>query len=612
LEWDRSFRIGQEALREGNLESARDSLGKAAEIDPLRADLEFRLGQLHEALGNLGIARSKYGKARDLDSFRFRADKEINRRIRKVAAESKSQSVRFVDPEEHWSLDLEAIDDSVESIGIPGDQLFVDHVHFRFSASYELARRYLPDIEALLGLADGASGNVVNAEASIEEVAARLALTPYDRYSMAATVAEMTSRPPFTGQMEHASRQRARRAEVRALGHIASARTSETEELYRDALDRWPQDVLLRTNFATFFQSSGQHVAAVPLWKNLTREIPGVAAWHRQLGFALAREGQWSEAMAEMEEAQHLEGESAASHVNIGMILELQEQFEAAALRYREAIEIDPRNREANWNLALLLERDEQLQGAEELFVSMLEIHPESAQVHNRLAEFLDRQGRIEEAVEKYRRALDIRPDSAEIRNNLGVALERLNRLAEAESEYRLILQEDSTQVLAQFNLADVLLAQGRSREAIERYRMALESRPSNLQARLNLARALQSTGDWRGAESELRLTLKSRPDSVVAASQLGWVLLYADDPNVRDPQEALLHLRKADKASASSVPEVRGALAEALAENQLWEEATEIAREAAELAAGDGKSGLAADLMKMVERYGLQSSQEP
>lgn len=495
-DWTQALETGLEALGQGDFDAALRLFETTRDLDPEWADTHFLLGKVHEALEDIEAARSSFEMARDLDIYRFRADGEINRRIRRVATSRKSELVRFVDLDEVLGRTLVSEIDTDERANVAGAEIFVDHVHFRFLTNYALARRFLPDVEALLGLPEMVSGTDVGAVPSLSDVAELLALTAHDRYSMAATIVEMTARPPFSDQLGHAARQQARRAELRSLSRRRAAQAREIEKSYRKAISGRSGDILIRSNFATYLQSTDQHETAVSLWQELIQEVPDVAHWHRQLGFSLARGRQWGQAMAALENAQRLEGGSAASYVNIGTLLELQEEFDAAADQYRKAIGIDPFHREAHWNLALLLEKRESFDEAEALFRKVLDGHPTSAPAHSRLAEFLDRRDHLTDAIEEYRRALEIRPDLLEVRNNFGVFLERLNRFEEAEREYGLILAEDPTHVMARFNLADVYLANGRYLEAIDHYRTGLQHRPSNVQARLNLARALQLTGD--------------------------------------------------------------------------------------------------------------------
>src|SRR5690606_36369914 len=101
---------------------------KAKEIEPLFAEIRYRLATCYLQTSN-GTARAEFAAARDLDALPFRTTSRSNKTIREAAEAFKG--VRLLDLEE----DLEA------GHGLPGNDLFLDHVHYNFEGNYLVARR---------------------------------------------------------------------------------------------------------------------------------------------------------------------------------------------------------------------------------------------------------------------------------------------------------------------------------------------------------------------------------------------------------------------------------------------------------------------------------------
>jgi tetratricopeptide (TPR) repeat protein len=74
-------------------------------------------------------------------------------------------------------------------------------------------------------------------------------------------------------------------------------------EVYEAALDRAPDDVLLRGNYAQFLEVTGARAAAIQHGQQVCELLPDLAWPHYYLGALLAREGRIQEAAACFERA---------------------------------------------------------------------------------------------------------------------------------------------------------------------------------------------------------------------------------------------------------------------------------------------------------------------
>jgi len=478
--WESAFDVGAEAWSGGRFADAVAAYEEAAALDDGHAELRYHLGRALLTLGRVEEAEAHFRAARDLDTLRFRADGPVNQAIREVGRELAGDAVHPLD-----AADLLAA--AASTPGLPGDDLFYEHVHFRFAGNYLLARAFFRELRpALTDRLGPPSGE----PPSLADCAELLGLTDPDRLTMAETIVAMTAgRPPFRGQMEAAVRTAARRAEVRELrgrvaGPAAEAAALETD---RAAVQGWPGDLLLRQGLAETLHRQGRPAEAIREWRTLVARLPAVVEWRTGLGFALADSGDLAAAKVELRRALELRPGSADAKVNLATVLERRGEVEAAEGLYREALAEDPGSRAARLNLARLLERRERPTEAAEQYRQALRLHPDSATVHRRYAEALERWGDLDAARRHYRRAVEIDPGLAAVHNNLGQLLERGGQPSEAAQRYAAATEADPGYALAWFNLADLLLAYGRGSEAATAYRRGLALKPGNDQARRNL-----------------------------------------------------------------------------------------------------------------------------
>src|ERR1039458_615956 len=127
-EWQGFFDAGVKAQQNGDFQQAATDYDQAERIDDSFAELRYRRGQCALAMNDAGLAKKEFTAARDLDTLRFRCDSQLNDIIRQQAA----GNVALADGERALA---EASPD-----GIPGAELFYEHVHLTFQGNYDLAR----------------------------------------------------------------------------------------------------------------------------------------------------------------------------------------------------------------------------------------------------------------------------------------------------------------------------------------------------------------------------------------------------------------------------------------------------------------------------------------
>ena len=132
--------LAEEAAARGDWQAALNRLDALRPKAEGAAQWEYRRAQALEALNRPVEAREAYRQARDLDGCRFRASTEFGEIVREIAAEHGPERLSF--------LDLEAAVSAASSAGVPGRELFLEHVHYTLAGHRLLARHLAQHIHA--------------------------------------------------------------------------------------------------------------------------------------------------------------------------------------------------------------------------------------------------------------------------------------------------------------------------------------------------------------------------------------------------------------------------------------------------------------------------------
>lgn len=131
-ERDEALRLCRERLRSGQVAEARQAVDAAEALDDRHALVAYRTAQVLEAEGKLDEADQAYRRARDLDGCRFRAPSSFAGIVKEVVAATNWDFCYFLDLEKHL--------DGLTPRAAPGDEFFMEHVHFGADGQQAVAR----------------------------------------------------------------------------------------------------------------------------------------------------------------------------------------------------------------------------------------------------------------------------------------------------------------------------------------------------------------------------------------------------------------------------------------------------------------------------------------
>ncbi len=406
--WEARFAAGASLEAEGRPAEAVAAYLAAEAVDGDHAELQYRLGRCALAMGDDAEARTRLTRARDLDTLRFRADSRIDAIIREVAGAA-GPGVRLVDG-------AAAVDEGSEH-GLAGGDRFYEHVHLTPAGNHRLAAALLPAVEAALPAA-WRQGAAPGGPLPLETCLARLAFTGFDRYRVAREVLGRRSRPPLSGQSDHAALVRELELE-KQRGAAESFEASDAT--YRSALLARGDDPLLHLDYGILLDSRDVFLAR--------RGQPDAGRSLEQYRLALEALPQAPEPRIRWAEA----------------LLRLGRHDEAIA-RCRELLSYRPRSGQAWVTMARAFLGEGKTEEAIEAMQRAAAVDPPTAEQARpellfRLAWTLDRGGRhqqakrtLQESVAAWRARVAAEPTSPEPLRGLAEALRVLGQVAEADA----------------------------------------------------------------------------------------------------------------------------------------------------------------------------------
>jgi tetratricopeptide (TPR) repeat protein len=358
--WAALYEKGARQEAAGDCLLAIESDLAAAQFDDRFADLQFRLGHCYWEAGDREKARDRFLLARDLDALRFRPDRHMNEIIREVASVAGDQRIGLVDTEEVFRADSPS--------GVPGRELFHEHVHMNFQGDYLLAKSLCERIIRIAGTA---------AEQPALDEAGAAQCVGYNAWARYNTLFKVLNyyirKPPFTGQLYHEEQVQRLEGDLKqAEAALTAGVRKQIAAQYRDLIEQSPSDILFRLRFAEF--------ASVFLKDEQT-------------------------AVEQCRRVQELVPHSYKPHVVLALSLGALHRFDEAIEHLNRAVQIKPTCAKAYHLLGLAHQTRGRLEDAMKAFARAVQFSPDDAEACKRMADILLSQGKVREARDMQRQA---------------------------------------------------------------------------------------------------------------------------------------------------------------------------------------------------------------
>jgi protein O-mannosyl-transferase len=149
------------------------------------------------------------------------------------------------------------------------------------------------------------------------------------------------------------------------------------------------------------------------LWRNTLAENPAAWCAHANLGWILAGQRKYDEAITHLAASLQFHPNNAQAHSNLGRVLSLQGKFGEAEGHFLTALKLKPNDANIRRSHASALAEGGKKEAAAKELLEVLRLQPD-VEVHLQLATLLYETGQFREALAEYRQVLGMQPDSQE------------------------------------------------------------------------------------------------------------------------------------------------------------------------------------------------------
>jgi len=282
----------------GEFADAVTALKAALAIDERSAEAHFRLARALRAAGDREGAKRHFTEARDRDTLRFRADTGINDAILSLFDGKEGDRLHLADV-------VRAAEESSPQ-GIPGEELFYEHVHFTFMGNYVAARTVFERVAPLLNAARGSRGRELPPVAEAE-CRRRLAYTEWSRLNSLEALEQLYDQPPFRDQLDAGRRLSQTRREIQSISkHLEDSCFADPLTVARAAVNSAPDDFILRMDYGFLLMVKGDLEESFAQFQRLQRALPHHPSPHMLLAQVHLLEERFADARAECNAALRL------------------------------------------------------------------------------------------------------------------------------------------------------------------------------------------------------------------------------------------------------------------------------------------------------------------
>jgi len=325
--WNEHYEKGIAQEEQKSYPQAIRSYEKALAIDSLHADLHFRLGTCRYQIGEFKKALHHFVKARDYDAIRFRADSELNKIVKDVAAKLSEQSVYLVDA-------VSALHNQCKG-NIPDNSILLEHVHFNFKGNYLLAKALMPAVEQHFDFPS--SSGVIPTRMQCQEA---LGYTVFEQEKIVKHILGVISQPPFTNQLYHQQTINYYRDSLTIL-RDAMAPSGQIEKaiaIYQKAVVGWQKDWTVINKFGRFLDDyTTQQQRAAEMFEKALDIHPFNSGLMNNLGIVLTKLGDHQRAERYILKALECGPKKPSIYQNLAFVYQQQNDFAQARTYYEKA-----------------------------------------------------------------------------------------------------------------------------------------------------------------------------------------------------------------------------------------------------------------------------------
>ncbi|MBF0546094.1 MAG: tetratricopeptide repeat protein [Candidatus Riflebacteria bacterium] len=397
-DWEHAFQEGISQQASQHSKEALEAFDRAAEIDSGYAELQFRRAECLAALGRSSEAKESYKCSCEFDALCFRVTERFNAALSRTA--ESEPNVRLVDIVKDFS--------DAENDGIPGREMFYDHVHLTVPGHYRVASSLLREIEK-----GGWIGTPEGKALDQAEVLARLGFTQLDEEHNLEMIVQALQKPPFTSQYRHSERIAGWRSAKNNLADTHESRLSRAIEAYAGALEQDPQNVDIYVRMSLSLQEAGRLPEALEMVKRALKLNPFHVEALSNQGLVHYASGDLDNAVIDDLAALSLAPNFVGVRFNLAIVLGKLGKVKEAVDECLNVIRQDPLHVRAFIERGILLSRKGDLEGAISDFQAATVADPEIEDAWVNLGSAMIRQEKAPDAYSRLENAARTHPEWA-------------------------------------------------------------------------------------------------------------------------------------------------------------------------------------------------------
>ena len=445
-QFEQAYAAAQQAAAISNFWGAIPLCESAAKWDPRCAGLQYLWGQCLLAQNDLPAARGHLQLACDDDALPFRTDARLNGLIRSAGAKFAGEKLVLFDAASALATNNPA--------GLCGQETFYEHVHFDFDGASRLGLAWAQQVEKMLPSGVVRSGRTW---ASPEKCAQLLGLTDWNRELIFTHMLGRMQVPPLSSQPNNPGRMDDLRSRIRQLQtQMTGAASAAATENFQKTLQQWPDDFLLRENFALFLQATGDVPQSIAEWRRIHDLMPQDYLPYFQMGRLLGGRGEWTEAESDLRLAVQLRPSLTEAWFELGNVLASQQKLAGALASYAVARQQRPQDAQTIFRIGKVQALSDRHPEAMQLYREAIQLNPGNWEPHFELGGELDAAGQLDAARDEFAAAAKLNPGNSRTHFNFGVLLAKQGRYAEAEQEFTEALRLEPGYKNARDSLAKV------------------------------------------------------------------------------------------------------------------------------------------------------------
>jgi len=345
---------------------------------------------------------------------------KLQNTLQKVAAENQVTLIDFPSlignvSRQRWGHEL------------PGERLFLDHVHPTIEMHKLLALELLDELSSRQIVRRTPTWN----EQTIAQVTAERMASLNDEKQRRALI-NLSAVVGWGGKLEeaHALLRRSQREfgnsplilSLLALSSERRGKMDEALEFASQAVELYPTRYDAWLDLAHIFKKTNNTQKAISAYQRALTLKPDSVTIRKNLAVLLVQEGQNSQAIKQYSKIIELDPTIGEAFLNLGVLQAEMGQIKQAEKHFRQALARDPEQAYAYFALAVIAQQRNQPEKALEHYRKAQELDPTNAEVANNMGILLARLGQLESAIRQLEKAVELQPDYLDARHNLDAA----------------------------------------------------------------------------------------------------------------------------------------------------------------------------------------------